>query len=298
MSSLKLALCTSLIVLAAQTIAPAAVAQDLALASVGVIAVDVQDSEVLLAQNADLVLPIASLTKMMTALVVLESGEDLEAWLEIEDWQEKTAKNAYSRIRVTSEARRKDLLRIALMSSENRASYNLAAHHPGGVEAFVSAMNAKATDLGMNHTLFADPTGLDVENRSSAADLARLIVATHEHELLREYSTTRQFTVKFRAPRYRLSYGNTNPLTGSSRWDVALTKTGYLTEAGRCLMMVTEMAGRRVGLVLLNSLGTRSPLGDAGRIRRYLETGTHGNVANAARVHRASVLQQLGLEAN
>ncbi len=287
----------ALIFLTLQSLAPVADAQDLALASVGAIAVDVQDNEVLLAQNADLVLPIASLTKLMTALVVLESGEDLDAWLTIRDWAQKTEKNAYSRIRLTSQARRKDLLRIALMSSENRASYNLAAHHPGGVAAFVDAMNARARSLGMHDTHFADPTGLDVENRSSAADLARLVVATHQHDLLNEYSTTRQFTVNFRQPRYRLYYGNTNPLTGSARWNVALTKTGYLTEAGRCLMMVTEMAGRQVGLVLLNSLGTRSPLGDAGRIRRFLETGTRSNVAKAAQVHRARVLQQLGMQA-
>lgn len=287
----------SLTFLAAQCLAPAAAAQDLALASVGAIAVDLQDNEILLAQNAELVLPIASLTKLMTALVVLESGENLDAWLTIRDWDKKTDKNAYSRIRVSSQARRKDLLRIALMSSENRASYNLAAHHPGGVAAFVDAMNARARSLEMGDTHFADPTGLDVDNRSSAADLARLVVATHQHELLNEYSTTRQFTVNFRKPGYRLNYGNTNPLTGSARWSVALTKTGYLTEAGRCLMMVVEMAGRQVGLVLLNSLGTRSPLGDAGRIRRYLETGTHSNVAKAARVHRARVLEEMGLQA-
>jgi len=258
----------------------------------------VQDNEVLLAQNAEVVLPIASLTKLMTALVVLESGQDLDAWLPIEDWAQTNGKNAYSRIRLHSEARRKDLLRIALMSSENRAAYNLAVHHPGGVAAFVDAMNAKARDLEMHDTRFADPTGLDVANRSSAADLAHLVVVAHQHARLKEFSTTRQFTVNFRNPRYQLNYGNTNPLTGSARWKVALTKTGYLTEAGRCLMMVTEIDGRQVGVVLLNSLGSRSPLGDAGRIRRFLETGTRSNVAAAALAHRTRVLQQLGLATN
>lgn len=285
----------SLLLLVAQSLARPVNAQELALASVGVIAVDVQNNEILLAQNAEIVLPIASLTKLMTALVVLESGEDLDAWLPIQDWAQNIGKNAYSRIRVPSQARRKDLLRIALMSSENRAAYTLAAHHPGGVAAFVDAMNATAHDLEMRDTHFADPTGLAVANQSSAADLAHLVVVAYQHALLKEFSTTRQFTVNFRKPRYRLGYGNTNPLTGSARWKVALTKTGYLTEAGRCLLMVTEMAGRQVGVVLLNSLGTRSPLGDAGRIRRYLETGARSNVAAAALAHRTRVLQQMGL---
>ena len=267
---------------------------ELALASVAAIAVDVDTGETLVAQNDDLVLPIASLTKVMTALVVVESGEDLDAYLEIADWDREMAKNAYSRIRLTSQARRKDLMRIALMSSENRAAYNLGVHHPGGLDAFVAAMNAKASDLGMRHTHFADPTGLAVANKATAADLALLAVAANAHPVLRDYSTTRQFTVNFRKPKYRLGYGNTNPLTGSSRWNVALTKTGYLTEAGRCLLMVSEMDGRTVGVALLNSLGTRSPLGDAGRIRRFLQSGDRGRVAPAASEHRNRVLNELG----
>ena len=158
----------------------------------------------------------------------------------------------------------------------------------------VAAMNAKASDLGMRHTHFADPTGLAVANKATAADLALLAVAANAHPVLRDYSTTRQFTVNFRKPKYRLGYGNTNPLTGSSRWDVALTKTGYLTEAGRCLLMVSEMDGRTVGVALLNSLGTRSPLGDAGRIRRFLQSGDRGRVAPAASEHRNRVLNELG----
>ena len=181
------------------------------------------------------------------------------------------------------------------MSSENRAAYNLAVHHPAGYAAFVEAMNVKAHALGMNNTRFSDPTGLELGNTSTAADLAKLLVAAREHELLGGYSATRQFTVNFKNPRYRLGYGNTNSLTGSGRWEVDLTKTGYLTEAGRCLVMITEMAGRRVGVVLLNSLGTRSPLGDMGRIRRFLESGTRGRVAQAALDHRSRVLKELGV---
>lgn len=270
-------------------------AQDLPLASVSAVAVDLESGSTLVASNADLVLPIASLTKVMTALVVVESEADLGEYLTIEDWNRASAKNAYSRIRLTSQARRGDLLRIALMSSENRAAYNLAVHHPGGYQKFIDAMNEKARALDMRDSHFTDPTGLEVTNTATAADLAKLVVAASEHDLLRDFSTTAQFTVNFKGPRYRLGYGNTNPLVSSSRWDVELTKTGYLTEAGRCLMMTTEMDGRRIGVVLLNSKGTRSPLGDAGRIRRYLESGIQGQVARVALEYRSRVLAEMDI---
>lgn len=266
---------------------------NLPLASVSAMAVDVDTGSTLLASNANLVLPIASLTKVMTALVVVESGADLDEYLKIEDWDRATSKNAYSRIRLTSQARRRDLLRIALMSSENRAAYNLAVHHRGGYDRFVEAMNQKAAALGMTNSHFTDPTGLEVSNTATAADLAKLVIAASKQDLLRDYSTIGQFTVNFKGPRYRLGYGNTNPLVSSSRWEVELTKTGYLSEAGRCLLMTIAMDGRRVGVVLLNSKGTRSPLGDAGRIRRYLETGAQGQVARAALEYRAKVLAEL-----
>ncbi|MBR9911989.1 MAG: D-alanyl-D-alanine endopeptidase [Gammaproteobacteria bacterium] len=264
------------------------------LASVSAVVVDLERDETLLSQHDDIQLPVASITKLMTAMVVLDSAAELNEWLEIRDWTGDLEKNAFSRIRVTSQARRRDLLRLALMSSENRAAFNLALHHPGGLPAFVAAMNAKAKALGMENSHFADPTGLSIENRATAADLAVMLVAAYGYPLLREYSTTRQFTINFRKPRYRLGYGNTNPLVSSSRWQLSLTKTGYLTESGRCLVMVTEMDDRTVGLVLLNSFGKRSPLGDAGRIRRWLETGNAGTVARAAQEHRQQVLDKAG----
>jgi D-alanyl-D-alanine endopeptidase (penicillin-binding protein 7) len=270
-------------------------ADNLPLASVSAIAVNVASGKTVFAKHADIVLPIASITKVMTALVVIESGEPLDAWLTIEDWDAKLAKNAYSRIRISSQARRTDLTRIALMSSENRAAFNLAIHHPGGVRNLVSMMNAKARELGMHDTHFEDPTGLSTQNRSSAQDLAKMLVAAHAHPEIQKYSTTRQHTVNFRKPRYKLGYGNTNPLLGSSKWQVSLTKTGYLTEAGRCLVMVTAMDGEPVAVVLLNSLGKRSPLGDAGRIRRWLEQGVTSKVAPAARAHEQKVSAALGL---
>lgn len=270
-------------------------AQELPLASVSAAVMDLQTGDVIFDKHASAVLPIASITKLMTGLVVVESESALDEWLTIADWQDQQAKNAYSRIRLTSQARRQDLLRIALMSSENRAAYNLGVHYAGGVAGLVEAMNSKAAALGMTETRFADPTGLSINNRSSARDLARLLRAAHEHELLREYSTTRQHTVYFRKPRYKLGYGNTNPLLGSAKWDVSMTKTGYLTEAGRCLVMVTKMADKDVAVVVLNSFGKRSPLGDAGRIRRWLEHGISSNVAKAAQAHEQRVRAELGL---
>ena len=221
---------------------------------------------------------------------------DLDAWLPIENWDSRTAKNAYSRIRLSSTSRRKDLLRIALMSSENRAAYNVALHHPGGMQAFVAAMNAKASALGMTSTRFVDPTGLSPDNRSTTRDLVRMIAAAYDYEFIRDSTTTRQHSNQFRAPRYNLGYANTNPLLGSSRWNVSLTKTGYLSEAGRCLVMVAEMDGKNVAVALLNSFGKRSPLGDAGRIRRWLETGTESSVASAARDYENRMLKTYGLE--
>jgi len=276
-------------------VAEDSIKQNLALASVGAVAVDLSNGQLLVAKHPDAVLPIASLTKVMTAMVVLDSGEDLSEWLSIEDWDSALTKNAYSRIRVTSLARRQDLVRIALMSSENRAAYNLAVHHPGGVAGFVVAMNAKAQALGMRNTRFVGPAGLAPENHSTAHDLALMLAAAHSYEAIREYSTTPQFTVRFRGPRYQLGYGNTNPLIHSSRWQVSMTKTGYLTEAGRCLVMVSEIGGRDVGVVLLNSFGKRSPLGDAGRIRRWLESGAESSVAQAAREHQRKVIEAYGL---
>lgn len=264
------------------------------LASVSALVLDIERNETLLSVNDNIQMPVASITKLMTAMVVLDSSAKLDEWLEIGDWNGKLDKNAFSRIRLTSQARRGDLLRLALMSSENRAAYNLALHHPGGMTAFVAAMNAKAEALGMSNSHFVGPTGLSTNNRATASDLARMLVAAYGYPLLREYSTTQQFTANFRKPHYRLVYGNTNPLVNSSRWQVSLTKTGYLNESGRCLVMVTQMNNKTVAVVLLNSFGKRSPLGDAARIRRWLETGDAGLVAEGAKAHRQLVLRDLG----
>ncbi|MEX2474575.1 D-alanyl-D-alanine endopeptidase [Marinobacter sp.] len=259
--------------------------EDVQLASVNAAVAYPEKNNLLVGKNADRVVPIASITKLMTALVVLESGEPLNEWLEFHKRHIPAAANAYTRIRVGSELRRSDTLRIALMSSENFAAYNLARHHPGGFDAFVQAMNETALELGMTNTRFVDPTGLSDKNTSTAADLVRLVNAVSRYPQIGDYSTTRYFTAGFRQPRYSLSYGNTNILVHRDSWGVSLSKTGYLSDAGRCLVMVSRMNGKQVVTVLLDSLGTRSPMGDAGRVRNWLDTGATGQVAAAARAY-------------
>lgn len=255
------------------------------LASVNAAVAYAGDNTLIHGKNADRVVPIASITKLMTALVVLESGEPLNEWLEFHERHIPAPNNAYTRIRKGSKLRRKDMLRIALMSSENFAAYTLARHHPGGFQAFVQAMNDKARALGMHNTTYVDPTGLSTGNRSTAADLVRLVNAARSYPKIGEYSTTRYFTARFRQPRYQLSYGNTNVLVHRDSWGVGLSKTGYLSEAGRCLVMTSSVDGREVVTVLLDSFGTRSPIGDAGRIKRWLTTGDSGSVAGAAKAY-------------
>lgn len=268
--------------LAGLFISATAFASEVQLASVHAAIGNLETGKLLHRKNADLAVPIASVTKIMTAMVVLDAGQPLDEWLPILGWERKTDKNGYSRLRIESESRRDQLLKIALMSSENLASHTLARHYPGGLDAFVAAMNAKARSLGMSRSTFDDPTGLSLGNRASAEDLWKMLAAAYQYDLIRAYSTTYQYHASFRGPRYSLGYGNTNPLTASSRWDVALSKTGYLKEAGRCLVMVTDVDGEPIGMVFLNSLGTRTPLGDAGRTRRWLTTGDSGRIAGAA----------------
>ncbi|PAU77822.1 D-alanyl-D-alanine endopeptidase [Halovibrio salipaludis] len=267
--------------------------RNLQLASVHSAVVDLETGSQIHGKHAQIPVPIASITKIMTALVVLESDEPLDEYLTILERDRPAPVNAYSRIRIDSEATRRDLVRIALMASENLAAHQLARHHPGGYEAFIEAMNRKATLLGMNNSQFVDPAGLSSKNQSTASDLTRLMRAAWENETLRELSTTRYHTVHFRSPRYQLRYGNTNVLVHRRGWPVRLTKTGYLNDAGRCLMMVTQVDDRPVGMVFLNSFGKRTPLGDAGRVRRWLRTGNSGAVAGAAKRYEHRQVQAL-----
>lgn len=254
----------------------------LRLASVHAVVTDVTTGSQLASKHADIRVPIASITKLMTAMVVLDAGQSLDEQLPFLKRDRPAPVNAYSRIRIKSEVPRREMIRMALTASENLAAHNLARHYPGGFEACLKAMNAKAASLGMAQTHFVDPAGLSTGNVASASDVSRMVLAAHDYDPIRHLSTTAGYTVHFRQPRYRLRYGNTNALVHSAHWDLSLTKSGYLDEAGRCLVIVAKAQGRPVAMVLLNSFGRRTPLGDAGRIRRWLETGDSGSVNGAA----------------
>ena len=266
---------------------------NLELASVHAAVADLESGEVLYRKNADRVVPIASITKLMTAIVVLDSGADLDQWLTIVEREEAAPNNAYTRMRRGSQARRGDLLQVALMASENHAAYVLARHHPGGLSAFVAAMNSTADALGMEDTHFVDPSGLSSRNRSTADDLMRLVRAASDYPLIHEYTDSPRHTIRFRYPRYRLRYGNTNVLVYRRHWDIGLSKTGYLDEAGRCLVLVTRIEERPVAMVLLDSFGRRTPIGDVGRVRRWFETGESGSIATAARRYEQRKSEQV-----
>lgn len=272
----------------------------LELASVGAMIAPIESSEnlpyvPLYRKRADWVMPIASVTKLMTAMVVLDSGADLNERLVVEKRHFPAAANAYSRIRPGSRAKRGDLLHIAVMSSENYAAYLLARHHPGGYEAFIAAMNEKARELGMHSARFVDSSGLSSDNVASAEDLVKMLAAAYKYPAIREISTSAKHDVWFTHPGYSLYYANTNPLVRSSRWDVLLSKTGYLTQAGRCLVMVANVDGKPTAMVFLNSFGKRTPLGDAGRTRRWLQGEAAGRVAGAAATYEKETAQHLSV---
>ena len=231
---------------------------------------DASSGETLIAKNLGAVLPIASITKLMTAMVILDSGLNLEQRVAISDEDYDNLKGTRSRLRPGSVLTRDELLLLALMSSENRAAFSLSRTYPGGTAAFVAAMNEKARALGMANTKFLDPTGLSSGNVSTAQDLARMVRAAHEYPLIRQYSTRDSATVQ--ALGRSLDYRNTNGLVRSSHWDIGLSKTGYISEAGRCLVMRVRMQSREVIVVLLDSWGKLSRVGDANRIKTWLET--------------------------
>jgi len=231
---------------------------------------DAETGEVVLGKNSDAVLPIASITKLMTAMVILDSNLDLEETVTMTREDVDRRKGTRSRLRTGLELTRDDLLLLALMASENRAATALGRTYPGGRESFVAAMNGKARELGMEDTRFADPTGLSSGNVASARDLALLVNAAHEYPTIREYSTRERGEV--RASGRRLTYRNTNGLVRNQNWDIELSKTGYIAEAGRCLVMRVRMASKDLVVVLLDSWGKYSRSADARRIRRWLET--------------------------
>ncbi|MFM2053555.1 MAG: hypothetical protein RL456_1592 [Pseudomonadota bacterium] len=232
--------------------------------------VDQETSEILFSKNPQAVLPIASLTKLMTALVVAEARLPLDEMLEITAEDIDTEKGSRSRLSIGTALTRGELLHLALMASENRAAHALGRHHPGGLPAFVAAMNRKAQALGMTSSRFVEPTGLSSDNQSSAPDLARLVKAAYQYPLLRELSTSPDFEVAL--GHRTVQFHNTNRLVTNPTWDIGLQKTGYIVEAGRCLVMQAQLAGRKLIMVFLDSAGKYSRLGDAERVRRWLES--------------------------
>ncbi len=252
------------------------------LASVSSIAVDLNSKKVLFEKHTDIVMPIASITKLMTAMVILDSKLSLQKRIRFAAEDKKNINNYFSRIRIGSELSRGDVLRIALMSSENLAAASLARSYPGGTTAFVKAMNKKAQALDMQHTHFINSTGLSEKNVSTAADLAKMVAAAAGYPEIRLFSTTKVYTARFKKPRYVLGYTNTNILIRAGHKDVKLSKTGYLDEAGRCLVMLRRVDKKDVVMVFLDSFGKRSPIGDANRMKKWLQTGKQGRVAKAA----------------
>jgi serine-type D-Ala-D-Ala endopeptidase (penicillin-binding protein 7) len=242
--------------------------------------VDQDTHEVLFSKNDSAVLPIASLTKLMTGVVASEANLDMNELITITDEDNSTEKRSPSRLRVGNQITRGDLMHIALMSSENRAAHAIGRSHPGGLEKFVRLMNAKATSLGMKDTRYVEPTGLSSSNQSSAHDLAILVGYASNNSQLRELSTSpsQQVAVGERM----LNYVNTNRLTRNPDWDIGLQKTGYISEAGQCLVMQARIAGRKLNMVFLDSAGKLSRLGDAERVRRWVEANRPGGTVSLA----------------
>lgn len=244
--------------------------QKLRLASGSALVIDQNDGTTLYSKNPEARMPIASITKLMTAMVVLDGSPSLEDRISIGDEDVDHLRNSVSHLGVGSKLSRGELLQLALMASENRAASALSRAYPGGQSAFVGAMNAKARELGMTNTYFADPTGLNSRNMSTASDLAKMVKAAYGYDLIRQITTTPSYIVA--ADNYRpLRFHNTNALVHSKEWDIGLSKTGYINEAGHCLVMQTLIAARPLIIVLLDAQGKMTRVGDANRIKHWME---------------------------
>jgi D-alanyl-D-alanine endopeptidase (penicillin-binding protein 7) len=250
--------------------------------SEAVIVLDAADSSVLYSRHANRPVPIASITKLMTALVVLDAGQPLDEMIELTVDDRRLERSSFSRLAVGSLISRGDLLHLALMSSENSAAHAVARAYPGGLPACLKAMNAKARALGMKTARFTDPTGLSSGNVSSAADLTKLVAAAAADPTIRTFSTSASLTVP--VGRQLLEFRNTNSLVTKADWDVMVQKTGYTSDAGQCLVMQTVIRERPVLIVLLNSFGKYTRVADARRIRKWMEAAPEqGQLAQVAR---------------
>jgi D-alanyl-D-alanine endopeptidase (penicillin-binding protein 7) len=239
--------------------------------STGVLVYDPTTGTTLFAKNADQAAPIASITKLMTAMVVLDANQPLDEVIEIGSEDIDTLKNTHSRLPVGTRFRRDDLMRLALMASDNRAAAALGRNYPGGLAACVEAMNAKAKLLGTGQTHYVDSSGLSPSNVSSPADLGKIVAAAATYPIITEYTTTGAVNVTLPDSKRKLSFVNTNALVGHSDWKIGLSKTGYINEAGKCLVMQAMIANQPVVIVLLDSWGRLTRIADANRIRKWLE---------------------------
>jgi len=257
---------------------PAKLVRDLKLKSSSVLIMDASDSSVLYSRHSDVPMPIASITKLMTALVVLDANQPLDEPIQITDADRDFPKGGVSRLTVGATLTRGDLMHLALMSSENRAAHALGNNYPGGMPAMVAAMNAKAAELGMASSHFVDPTGLSSQNVASPEDLTKLVIAASHNPSIREYSTDTHYAVKVR--RHMVEFRNTDNLVANPTWNIIVQKTGYIAEAGKCLVMAAVIEGRSVVIVLLDSFGKYTRVADAKRIKTWMEASANQRVAS------------------
>ena len=243
------------------------------LKSGSVLIVDQNDSTVLYSRNSDVAAPIASITKLMTALVVLDAKQPLDEPIQITAADRDFPKSSFSRLTVGTTLTRGDLMHLALMSSENRAAHALGNNYPGGMPAMVAAMNAKAKALGMINAHFVDPTGLSSQNVASPDDLSKLVIAASKNSTIREYSTDRNYAV--RVHKRLVEFRNTDNLVANPTWNIIVQKTGYIAEAGKCLVMAAVIEGRSVVIVLLDSFGKYTRVADAKRVKTWMESASN-----------------------
>ncbi|WP_129781370.1 D-alanyl-D-alanine endopeptidase [Peristeroidobacter soli] len=249
--------------------------------SASVLIMDEGDATVLYSKQPQKVMPIASITKLMTALVVLEDKQPLDEVVTILQVDRDKTKASASRLTVGTKLTRGELLHLALMSSENRAAQAVCRAHTGGLPACIKAMNAKARELGMKNSRFADPTGLSAENVATASDLAKLVMAASHERLIEKYSTSEHLTVH--VGRQLLEFRNTNSLTSKDDWEISVQKTGFTQDAGQCLVMRATIQERPTVIVLLNSFGKLTRVADARRVRKWLEGGIGTKMARAGK---------------
>ena len=234
---------------------------------------DEQDQRPIYSKNAENVVPIASITKLMTAMVVLDAKLPMDEPISISAEDRDHLKGTRSRMRNGITVTRDELIKLALMASENRAAAALARTYPGGTPVLLAMMNAKARELGMDSTHFFDPTGLNSTNVSTAQDLVKMVMAAQNYPDIQRYTTSQSHIVQVDGRR-SLRFNNTNPLVKNSQWEIGISKTGYISEAGRCLVMQAKITNRPVVIVLLDSWGKRTRVGDAVRIKKWMEGGT------------------------